>query len=249
MAATLVATGSIAAIANNAITQSVTLPTYTYDGGAGQFHLLLLQKNATAFTLSAPVGWTQVFQNDHDPVSGREHVTAAFVKAAESGDSGTSITVSQGAAGGFTVFAGVAFTFAGGNTSGLLDATAAAVLENEPSDNVTFPAYDSTSTDVTLFALGFYADDTTTFAASFGTPTFTTVADVETATGTDLSMAVALAAGDGSAVSAGNTWATSSAVDNASTGVLFAVVNAGGGGGGGSTVPVKMRSYRQRRAA
>lgn len=239
---TLVAAGTLVSIANNATGMNLTVPTFTYDAGAGQFLRIRLQKNAVGFTLSAPVGWTQVYQNDWDPVSGREHTVAAFVRAATGSDSGATIAVSQGAAGGFTVFSGVIDVWQGADTSNLLDATAAAVSENEPSDNVTFPAYDPASTDCTLFADAYYGEDQTTFAASFGTPTLTLVAatEYETATGTDQSIATATANSTGSAVSAGNTWATASTIDNASTGVLYAIRNqpAGGGSPVSVTVPV-----------
>lgn len=233
MAVTLVAAGTLASIANNAVTQNVTIPAFTFDANAGQFVRIRAQKNSTGFTLSAPVGWTQVYHNDWDPVSGREHVVAAWVKAATNTDSGASVTVSQGAAGGFTVFSAVADVWQGADTSNLLDATAAAVLGNEPSDDVTFPAYDPTSTSCTVFADAYYAEDQTTFGASFGTPVFTLVAatEYETATGTDQSIATATAAGDGSAVGSGNTWATSSTNDNASTGILYAIRNQAVGGG------------------
>ena len=223
------ATGTLVTITNNATTLAPAIPAYTY--ASGDFHLLLVQKNATGFTFTVPAGWDQVVQNDHDPASGREHCIGAWVTPAVDGDQASTVTVTLSAANAFTVTAAKIVTLSGGNTSGLLDATAASVMENEPSDNVTFGAFDPTSTDITLVALAFMAEDATTLAASFGTPTFTNVSETETAAGTDLTIAVALAAGDGSAVSSGNTWASNSTLDNASTGVLFAIVNDGGGGG------------------
>lgn len=254
MAVTLEAAGTLATITNNATSQNVTIPTFTYDAAAGQIIRIRAMKNATGFTLSVvPSGWTTIYHNDHDPASGREHVVAGFVRAAVSDDSGKTVEVSQGAAGGFTVFAAVPDVLRGADTSNILDATAAAVLENEPSDNITFPAFDPTSTDCTLFADGFMAEDATTMAGTFGTPTFTLLAgtEYETGAGTDLTMATATAAGDGSAVSSGNTWASSSTIDNASTGVLYAIRNQAVGGGAtvGRGLLDGLKLGRMRRAA
>jgi hypothetical protein len=222
-----VAAGAIAAIADNTTDLSVTAPAFTFNGSAGQILLGFVMKNAVGVALSGPAGWVQVAQDEYDPTSGREHRWAIFWKAAEDGDSEAVFVFTQ-ASGGFTPFGGVIGVWDGVDGTPI-DASTPTSSGNESADAVTFAAFDPTTTDGQLIAVAFYAQDETTFAATFGTPEFTRRIDVETSAGSDLSIAVADAATDGTAVGSGQTWASNATTDGGSSGVLFALVNDTGG--------------------
>ena len=115
------------------------------------------------------------------------------------------------------------------STGSPLDASAAARTETAgAADNVSFPAYDPTSTSVHVIYMAYYGQDTCTFAAAMSAdtnPDCTLRYDLENALGTDSYLSCISGESDCSAIASRNC-ASASAVDAGNTGVVFALVAA-----------------------
>jgi len=107
------------------------------------------------------------------------------------------------------------------------DATARGVTHTgSAADNVSFPAFDPTATDVHVIFVAYYGNDLTTFAAAMSNdtnPDCTVRSDQETSAGTDASIAVTSGDNDGSNI-ASRTWASGSTADAANSGLVFALI-------------------------
>lgn len=126
------------------------------------------------------------------------------------------------------LFAGVISAWRGAVTTGSpLDATLAGYTQTAgAADNVSFPAFDPTEVDSHIIYMAFYGNDLTTFAAAMSAdtnPDCTKRFDLETANGTDCTIACTSGdTTDGSNIAA-RTWASASTNDAGSTGVVFAL--------------------------
>jgi hypothetical protein len=144
------------------------------------------------------------------------------------GDSGASFTFTK-ASDDNVVFGGVISAWRGHNQSGPIDASAPTIFERTTNnENVDFLDFDPTSPDIEVVLVAFYGDNVTDFstAPAGSNPALTTRVDVETSEGTDCSIAICSGPSDGAAT--GNrSWVSNSAANGCSTGVIFALVNAG----------------------
>lgn len=220
MAISYVGNGSYAVNATTA-TQAITAPTLQ----ANDIMIAIVANKQISNAISAPDGtWTQIYQGENSNLN----THSAWWKLAGAGDSGASFTFSK-ASDDNVVFGGVICAFRGVHTTSPLDATAAN-RQNTTSaaDDVSFPTFDPTSTDVELVYVAFYGNDLTDFSTvPAGTnPTFTLRFDVETSTGSDFSLAMCSGNNDGTSVT-GRTWASASTTNATSTGMVFALVPSG----------------------
>jgi hypothetical protein len=189
----------------------------------------VMGKAATGNTISPPDGsWTEIIQDENDcTTAGDDHRFALFWKRAVGGDSGATFNFTK-ATDDNLLFTGVISAWRGAVTSGSpLDATAAAATKTAgAADNVSFPAFDPTETDSHIIYVAFYGNDATTFAAAMSgdtNPDCTTRFDLETANGTDGTIACTSGdTTDGSSIAA-RTWASNSTVDAGNSGVVFAL--------------------------
>lgn len=227
MAITFVAAG---ALAENALTVDLVVAAPTLAGDDIMI-CALINKSVTANAVTPPAGWSAVIATEVNDctTAADDHQFSVYWKRAAAVDSGANFTFSK-ATDDNNLFAGVIGAWRGAKTAGSpLDATAAArTLTAAGADNVTFPAYDPTSTTVHVIFIAFYGNDATTFAAAMSAdtnPDCTTRWDLETATGNDCSIACTSGDNDGSNV-ASRTWASSSTTDAGNTGVVFALVEA-----------------------
>jgi hypothetical protein len=195
----------------------------------------VMGKQATGNTISPPDGtWTEIIQDENDcTTAGDDHRFALYWKRAVGGDSGATFNFTK-AVDDNLLFAGVISAWSGAVTSGSpLDGTAAAATKTVgTADNVSFPAFDPTETNSHIIYTAFYGNDNTTFAAAMSAdtnPDCTTRFDLETANGTDGSIACTSGdTTDGSNIAA-RTWASNAAVDAGSAGVVFALKPAAAG--------------------
>ncbi len=224
MAVTFVGAGSWADNATTA-TQSITAPACAADD---ILICALINKSPTANAFSPPDGtWSTVIATEVNDctTAADDHQFGLYWKRATG--SGGSFTFTKAVDDNVT-FGGYIAVYRGAlRTGSPLDATAAVRTKTAgAADNVSFPAYDPTSTDVRVIYVAFYGNDQTTFnAAMVGNtnPVCGTDADLESATGTDASIAFASGLNDGSAI-ASRTWASASTTDAGNTGVVFALV-------------------------
>lgn len=187
------------------------------------FHLINKSTSENTFT-PVGTGWTEIVQgyNSNTP---NPHQYAVFWR--RSANTGGSTYSFEKTTDDNLLSAGVCMAWSGCiETGSPLDATAVGVSENVSADNVTFPAFDPTRTDVHVVFLANYGDDNTTFAAAMSgdtNPDCTTRYDLETNTGSDASLACTSGSNDGSNITS-RTWASSSSTDAANTGIVFALI-------------------------
>jgi hypothetical protein len=224
MAVTFVGAGAIAG--NNTLaTQNLTSHANTAVGD-----LLIAQvinKSVTANTVTPPDGtWFTIIATEVNDctTAADDHQYSLFGKFA---------TVAGAQAYTFTkatddnvLFAGVLSTWRGVDADFPLDDTAAARTETAgAADNVSFPAYNPTRTNVHVVYMAYYGNDLTTFAAAMSNdtnPDCTTRYDLESSTGNDCGLACTSGDNDGSNV-ASRTWASAATTNAGNTGVVFAL--------------------------
>jgi hypothetical protein len=223
MSVTFVAAGALAGNATVA-TQAIAQPTCA----VGDILICaIINKSVTANVVSPPDGsWTAVIATEVNDctTAADDHQFSLFWKIATATTGNHTFTK---ATDDNVLFAGVMVAYRG-TASTPLDATPAARTKTAgASDNVSFPAYDPTSTDVRVIFVAYYGNDATTFAAAMSNdvnPDCTIDVDVESGTGNDCSIAITSGLNDGSNVAA-RTWASSSTIDAGNTGVVFALVS------------------------
>lgn len=187
----------------------------------------LINKELTV-TMSAPDStWTQIYQADADcTTAADDHRAAIFWKRATQSDTGATFVFTKSADNN-VLYAGVISTWRGCNPFNPVDATAVgATVTVGAADNVTFPAFNPTSAEPHVIFIAFYGNDVTTFNAAMSAdvnPDCTLRWDLETATGSDCTIAGISGTNDGSNI-ASRTWASASMTDAGSTGVVFALV-------------------------
>jgi len=215
-----------AAVANFTTT-TLTLQTFSSVSINDILIAVLINKSTTANAISAPDGtWTQLAQGTNTGGTGG-HQYAVFWKRTLIG--GLESFDFTKATDDNSLFYGIIGAFSGAAKAPLspIDVTAVGVTETTASsDNVSFPAFDPTRTDVHVVFAALYGNDLTTFAAAMSSdtnPDCTKRFDVETSTGTDASLALTSGDNDGANIAA-RTWASASTADAANTGVVFALV-------------------------
>ena len=194
----------------------------------GDILICQLMSKVLTNALSAPDGtWTQLYQANGDcTTAADDHRAALFWRRALPGDAGATFTFTRSA--GTALFCGVISAWRGCEADATpIDATAVgSQVTVGAADNVTFPAFDPTSTSAHVLFFAFYGNDLTTFAAAMSVdtnPDCTTRYDLETATGNDATCACTSGDSDGSNI-ASRTWASASTTDAGSTGVVLALV-------------------------
>ena len=221
MAISFVAAGAIA-VTITVTTQAITAPTLA----ANDIMIAcLINRSGTANVISAPDGtWTEIIQGTTAGGVGN-HQYAVFWKLASAGDSGASFTFTK-ATDDNVSFGGMISAWRGCVASPI-DATPAGVTEaGADTENVSFPAFDPTETDVEVVFIAFYGDNGTTFAAAMSAdtnPDCTIRWDLEDNTGQDFSIACTSGMNDGSNIAA-RTWASNSGTNANNAGVVFALV-------------------------
>ena len=189
----------------------------------------LINKSVTANAFTPPDGtWSAVITTEVNDctTAADDHQYGLYWKRATAGGA-QSFTFTK-ATDDNVLFAGVISAWRGALTSGSpLDATVAVRTETAgAADNVTFPAFDPTSTVAHVIYMAYYGNDLTTFAAAMSAdtnPDCTKQYDLETGTGNDASLACTSGDSDGTAI-ASRTWASASTADAGNTGVVFALV-------------------------
>lgn len=238
MSVTFVAAGSLGSSA------TVTPITITSPAcNVGDLLICFLINKELNVTISAPDGtWTQIGQANGDcTTAADDHRWAIFWKTATS--SGESFSFSKSVDNN-VLFMGAIAVWRGQDASNPIDATAVGIQTTVgAADNVTFPAFDPTSTDNETVFAAFYGNDLTTFNAAMSAdtnPDCTTRFDLESSSGNDATIAVTSGTNDGSNI-ASRTWASASSADAGNTGVVFAIkaqtLN---------LIPVLIRQYRER---
>ena len=225
MAITFVAAGALAF--NDTVTsQAIVAPTLQ----ANDIMIACVQSSSgTSNVISAPDGtWAQVFQGWNSGGNwGMQY--SVWWKEASAGDSGASFTFTKATDDNRT-FGGMISAWRGCAASPL-DATAAAATETSVAEDVTFPAFNPTATDVEVLFVAFYGQDLTTFAAAMSNdvnPDCTIRWDLEgNASIQDFSIACTSGNNDGSNI-ASRTWASNSTTNEANTGVVFALAPSSG---------------------
>jgi hypothetical protein len=214
---TYVGNGALAATTASA-SQALAQPTCS----VGDILIAFVFTNGAAQnTISPPDGtWTQIIQDDN---SNQESAIFWKTATATTGNHTFSKATNDG-----SVFGGVIAAWTGQDSSNPIDTTAAnAHHETSFADNVTFNAFDPTSTNAHVIFAAFYANDLTIFAAAMSSdtnPDCTTRFDLETSVGSDFTVAVTSGdTMDGSNI-ASRTWASNSTSDAGSTGIVFALV-------------------------
>ncbi len=220
MAVTFVAAGTLATDTTVG-TVTVTAPACNAD----DILIACIIHKALGANISPPDGtWTSIIFGDNDcTTAADDHSYAVFWKRATG--SGGSFAFANDVDDNL-LLAGVISAWRGCPTAGdPLDATAASANETVgAADDVTFNAFDPTSTDSHIIFIAFYGNDLTTFAAAMSSdtnPDCTTRFDLETNAGTDCTIACTSGdTTDGSNI-ASRTWASGSTTDAGSTGVVF----------------------------
>jgi hypothetical protein len=231
MAITFVGAGAIAA---NATTASQSISCHANTLTDDILICQLLSRDDVANTISPPDGtWTEVFTQDNNDGGGSNegHQYAAFWKRATTGGA-QSFTFTK-ATDDNLCFAGVISAWRGCKTSGSpIDATAVGITETTAqSANVSFPAFDPTSTTVHVVYLSYYNNETTGFSAAMSNdtnPDCTIRYQLGTSEGSDCGLACTSGDNDGSSI-ASRTWNSnlSGLNDDINTGVVFALVEQG----------------------
>lgn len=218
-APTFVAVGALAF--TNTIT---TFTTVAPASSVGDRLIAVVLNKAAANAITSDGSWTQVAQGDTTG-TGAHRYSVWERDAAASGASfvWTKTTDDN------VLFCGLILAY----TSAERDATAVGVLSNASADNVSFPAFDPTSTENRTIYVAIYGNDLTTFAAAMSgdtNPDCTIDCDIETNQESDATIAVTSGTNDGTAIAA-RTWASNSTTDAVSTGIVFAIVTPAAGGG------------------
>jgi hypothetical protein len=190
----------------------------------------IINKSVTANVISPPDGtWTAVIAQEVNncTLAADDFEYAVFWKRAGVGDSGATFNFTK-ASQDFVLFAGVIGAWRGAVASGSpLDATAAVRTNTAAqTDNVSFPAYDPTSTDVHVIYIAFYGNDLVAFSAAMSNdtnPDCTTRWSVESSIGNDCAIACTSGDNDGSSI-ASRTWASNATTDAGNTGIVFALI-------------------------
>jgi hypothetical protein len=221
MTITFIAAGSLAT--NNTTT---TLPVVAPACNINDILICCLMNKDVTNTISPPDGtWTQIVQGFNDATTAAaKHQYAVFWKRATASNGTFDFTK---ATDDNNLFCGVIGVWRGViATTDPLDATAAGVTETlSNTDNVSFPAFDPTGTDVHVVYVAFYGFDLTTYSAAMVAnvnPACTIRWDLETGVGTNGSISCTSGSNDGTAI-ASRTWASNSTNNAANTGVVFAL--------------------------
>lgn len=171
---------------------------------------------------SAPDGtWTEIGTQTNNTTA---MTTSLWWKRAVGADSGATFNFTK-ATDNNIFFAGVISAWRGALTAGnVIDSATPTVSNNASSDTVTYATFDPTVIDLTVIAMGIYANDLTTAGSIAGTnPTFTNRYDLETSTGTDCSFFAYSGTSDGAATGA-RSHSTTSSADAISQGWLFGIL-------------------------
>ena len=217
------------ALADNATINSQVIATHANTAIGDILLCQLINKSVTANAFSPPDGtWTAVIAtevNDCTTAADDHQFGLYWKRATAAGAQNFTFTK---ATDDNVEFAGVISSWRGAAAVGTpLDATPAARTKTAgAADNVTFPAYDPVNTSVHVIFMAYYGNDLTAFAAAMSAdtnPDCTLRYDLESATGTDCTLACISGDNDGTNV-ASRTWASSSTTDAGSTGVVFALV-------------------------
>ncbi len=228
MAVTFVASGTLAS--NTDQNRTITAPACNADD---ILICALYYQSSDACTISAPDGtWTEVIAqglNDTNIVA-RDIKYALFWKRATA--SGGDFVFSKSVADAYP-FGGVILAYRGAETTGSpVDATAPTAKNTSvATQNVSFNAFNPTSTDVRVIFVAYYSDNVTTFAAAMSNdtnPDCTIDTDQETSIGSDFTIAVTSGTNNGDNVAA-RTWDSGQTTGGA-TGIVFALVAEAGGG-------------------
>lgn len=214
MAISFVAAGSLGVNAT-AASQAISQPTCSVGDLLIAF---VFSRSVSNNVISPPDGtWTQIYQ----AFNGGAIVYAAFWKKATATTGSHTFTKASDDS---RPFGGVIAAYSGVGASPI-DATTPGASVNVSADNVTFPAFDPTSTSAHVIFAAYYQTNSTTFAAAMSSdtnPDCTTRFDVETSLGSAFSLAMTSGDSDGSNI-ASRTWASNSTSDAANVGVVFAI--------------------------
>lgn len=221
MAVSYVGNGTLA-VTTTEVSIEITAPACV----AGDLMICFIcSRSATTNTILAPTGWTQIAQAFlNHTTSSFNNQYACFWKFAQS--SGEAHTFTK-ATDDNVSFGGIIGVWRGVKPVPL-DTTAPDVRDTSLSaqDNVSFGAFDPTSTNVHVVFVAFYSDNSTTFSAAMSgdtNPDCTTRFDEENASGADFTIAVTSGDNDGSSIAA-RTWASNSVTDAGNSAVVFALV-------------------------
>ena len=200
MAVTFVGAG---ALATSATLASINISSHANTAIGDILICQLINKSVTANAFSPPDGtWTAVITTEVNDctTAADDHQYGLYWKRATA--AGVQAFTFTKAVDDNVLFAAVISAWRGAKSTGSpLDATAAVRTETAgAADNVSFPAYDPTSTSVHVIYMAYYGNDLTTFAAAMSAdtnPDCTTRYDLESSTGNDCSLATPRAAVDG----------------------------------------------------
>lgn len=223
MSVSFVANGALAE--NNTTTSmNIAAPTGMEDG---DIMIAVVINKALTNVISPPDGtWTEIYQAQGNCTIGADdHRVAIFWKLALASDSGDNFAFTK-ATDDNVLFAGVISAWRGADQQKPLDPTAVgATVTAGANENVAFPAFDPTRTNVEVIYVAVYGNDQTTFAAAMSAdtnPDCTTRFDLETATGNDVTIALTSGNNNGSNI-ASRTWDSNSTTDAGSSGIVFAL--------------------------
>jgi hypothetical protein len=201
------------ALADNATVATQAIASHA-STAVGDFLIAQIYNKSTGANVTSPPDgtWTKIIEANN---STSHQYTLYWKKATVAGAQSYTFTK---ATDDNVAFGGVISTW---RVTGI-DATSRGVTATTSvTDNVTFPAFDPTSTIAHIAYFAFYADDLTTFTTMPAGSGLTLCYDLETATGTDFTLACCSVNSDGSAY-AGRTWASASTADAPNTGVVLA---------------------------
>jgi hypothetical protein len=198
-----------------------------------------INKSVTANAVTPPAGWvTPAIINDQNDctTAADRHQFTIFYKIAVADD--VTISVAEGtytftkAVDDNVLFGGVICAWRSDAGTITIDATAPVATKTVgATDNVSFPAFDPTSTNTHVIYAAFYGNDVTTPAADMSAdtnPDCTIRFENETSIGTDCTIAICSGDSDGSSI-ASRTWAMNATTDAGNSGVVFAISIADGG--------------------
>jgi hypothetical protein len=224
VAITFVGAGSLI---TNATTQALIVSQHTNTLVGDIIFCQVINKSVTANAVTPPDGtWTKLVEaTNNAATANHRHQYSLFSKVVTAAGVQT-YTFTKATDDNF-LLAGVISSWRGSTT---LDATAlGTTVTTAATDNVSFPAFDPTSTSAHVLYFAYYGLAATTFGTMAGTdPTCTNRYDLESSTGTACSLACTSGDSTGSAITS-RTWASASTTDAGNTGVVLAL------SGGGST--------------
>lgn len=205
-------------------TMPITISASTLPGDILIAHVV---NKALTVAISPPdSSWAELYQADGDcTTAADDHRMAVYWKRAVDGDAGSSPSFTK--ASGTVLFAGEISTWRNCHKRAPIDPTPpAATVTAAANDNIAFPAFTPTRSEVHIVYLGTYGNDLTTPAAAMSAdvnPDCTTRYDRETSSGNDVTLCCTSGINDGSAIGS-RTWAMASTADAGSTGLVFALV-------------------------